>query len=245
MKMRLKSRFLLNLQILFGFLFFPLLYGGIVLFMKKNAYRIKNLKAIRQQYRLMIKGNQSPQVICANHLTYVDSILIAYALGDFKTLFFNFRHLPWNLPKKSNVSACWYYPLLCYLGKCLQLPKDIKGARKVLDKTLWLLDNKQTILLFPEGTRSDAGIIQAEKVGYGVGELIDALSHKQALLIYLRGEDEDSKSKYPKKNQDFYMRLELTAFEVCETGRRARRQIAQDVISNLKQLEDEYFEYRQ
>lgn len=237
-----KKNLSLLLQTGLCYLFFPMLFLGICCWMRLNKYRIKNLSKVRQDYLCLIKQKQVPKVICCNHLTYVDSLLVAYALGGLKTFLFNFKALPWNLPKKSNVTACWYYPLLCYLGKCMQLPRDVAGAKKVLAKSKGLVQKGESVLLFPEGTRSESGRVEPENVLYGVGELIECEPSKAALLIYLRGDRQEKKSKYPRKDQCFFIKLLVKSFETTESGRRAHRQIAQDVIKNLKQLEDEYFE---
>ncbi len=212
--------------------------------MRLNRYRIQNLETVRKEYLALVKEQEPPIVICANHLTYVDSLLIAYALGGLTHFLLHFHSLPWNLPKKTNVRACWYYPLLCYLGKCLQLPVELKGAKEVLETSKALLNKQQAVLLFPEGTRSESGRIEPEMVQYGIGELIESSPNSNALLIYLRGNKTSKKAKYPEQDQTFYVKLQVQTFHSEKRGRRAHREIAQEVILSLKRLEDEYFEHR-
>ena len=46
------------------------------------GYKIANAEAARGEYRRIRAMHRGPLLICANHLTLVDSALVAWALGS-------------------------------------------------------------------------------------------------------------------------------------------------------------------
>ena len=43
-------------------------------------YRIRNAAELRSRYRALVRESEGPVLICANHLTMIDSALVAWAL---------------------------------------------------------------------------------------------------------------------------------------------------------------------
>lgn len=237
--LRLITRFRLHIQNNLAWLCFPVLYFGVFLWLKFWGYRIKNQKKIRQQFRQLPK--HQPLLICANHLTYVDSLIIAFALGNFFDYWRHFSRFPWNLPKKLNVKTCWYYPLVCYLGKCIGLSPEPQEARKTMQSVNYLLSKQQSFLIFPEGTRSDSGRVNTEHYTYGIGDLLQTVPDALILAIYCRGEHQKTKSKLPKKGECFDVLLKHCQIETKLQGRRASKDLASQIIEALSQLEADYF----
>src|SRR5690349_9534818 len=61
-------------------LFWPVYAGFWLALRVVGGYRIENLRAIRAQYAALA-GRPGPILICANHLTFIDSLLIVWALA--------------------------------------------------------------------------------------------------------------------------------------------------------------------
>ena len=72
--------------------------GGLLVAMMKyvRGYRIENMAEIRRQFKeiwIEKERGQYPLVICSNHLTFIDSALIIWALASNFWYLFNYRHL--------------------------------------------------------------------------------------------------------------------------------------------------------
>src|SRR5579885_3587217 len=97
---RSRSLSRVRLQKFVGWLVFVPFSGSLILFMKVFLrYRIQGLNEIRAGFRELTKSKE-PLLICSNHLTYIDSVLLIYALGNHWWYLFNFRCLSWNLPAR-------------------------------------------------------------------------------------------------------------------------------------------------
>ncbi len=46
------------------------------------GYRIEGVQELRREYRRICLEQDAPMMICANHLTMIDSFVIAWALGS-------------------------------------------------------------------------------------------------------------------------------------------------------------------
>src|SRR5688572_12317933 len=73
-------------------------FGGLlIVMMRLRGYRIEDIKALRKQFREITK-EKKPLLICANHLTFIDSALLIWAFSSNFGYTFSFRRFPWNLP---------------------------------------------------------------------------------------------------------------------------------------------------
>jgi 1-acyl-sn-glycerol-3-phosphate acyltransferase len=98
-------------------------------------YRIPNALNLRKRFRKMVKESDGPILICANHLTMVDSAVMAWALGGSWWYLFNYRRVPWNLPEHSNYGFKWYNRVGVWILKCIPVRRggrreDIAGVLK-------------------------------------------------------------------------------------------------------------------
>ncbi len=71
---------------------------------------------------------------CANHLTMVDSFVIAIALGSPWWYVTHFGALPWNTPERDNFSRTWWLRLAIWVMKCI--PVERGGDRREVGRTL-------------------------------------------------------------------------------------------------------------
>ena len=83
------------------------------------GYHIENLREFRREYRRVCLTRDGPLIICANHLTMIDSFVIAWALGSPWWYFRHFRTLPWNVPERSIFAATRFRRMAIYALKCL------------------------------------------------------------------------------------------------------------------------------
>jgi 1-acyl-sn-glycerol-3-phosphate acyltransferase len=73
--------------------------AGLFRFMQ--GYRIENMAEIRREFKKIWAEKErtgKPLVICANHLTFIDSALMIWALASNFWYLFNYRAFMWNVP---------------------------------------------------------------------------------------------------------------------------------------------------
>ena len=123
-------------------------------------YRIEGLRDFRREYRRICLERNGPVMICANHLTMIDSFVIAWALGSPWWYLRHFRTLPWNVPERSIFAATFYTRILIYALKCLPVERggnraEVSGG---LSQLAHAISNREVALIFPEaGRRGFAG----------------------------------------------------------------------------------------
>jgi 1-acyl-sn-glycerol-3-phosphate acyltransferase len=221
---------------------FPLSWIIICILLFLRQYRIDGLREIRKAYRA-ISRQKVPVLICANHLTMIDSVIIHWALSGTLWYFFHFNRFAWNLPAVENFGSTFFRRLVTYFSKCILI--DRKGEKshfeKIISRVVWLLRRREACMIFPEGTRSRSGKIEVENVTYGIGQIVAQVPDCNVLCIYLRAHGQTGYGEVPEKGSRFYLRLELIKPVSAETGRRAHRDLALQVIGKIKQMEDEYF----
>ena len=185
--------------------------------------------------------------MCANHLTMIDSALIAWALGSPGWFLAHYAALPWNVPEQRNFGGSLASRLLVYLMKCVPVTRGADRAEVagVLGRLLHLLGRGETVLVFPEGGRSRSGRVDVENATYGVGRMIGELPRCRVLCVYLRGEHQDGFSDLPARGERFHVRLAAVRPTSDQNGMRRARDLAQQVVRTLAQLEQSHFDDRQ
>src|SRR4051812_38655861 len=83
------------------------------------GWRIIGLTEARRRYREIWGDGRSPVLICANHLTLIDSAVIAWALGSPWWFVRHFGSLPWNVPERRNFATSYLQRVLVYIMKCV------------------------------------------------------------------------------------------------------------------------------
>jgi 1-acyl-sn-glycerol-3-phosphate acyltransferase len=208
--------------------------------------RLKDGKRLRQQFREILKNVNVPLIICPNHLTYIDSAVIQYALASPWTYLIQPSYWAWNLPKQVNVRKSLFFQIMCYLGKCILLPSraESDAIKIAMRKIEYLLEKGQCIMIFPEGTRSESGRVNAHDFGYGVGELLQRVPRAKVLCVYMRGEHQMAKSKFPMRGERISISVKLVTPVSAESGLRGSRDLSRQVIKTLLEMEQEYFATR-
>lgn len=242
-----RDRFLLGLQYLLGRLAVVTTGPLIFLAVRLRGYRIRDLERIRSEVDRLQKEHEGPWIICPNHLTMIDSVLISIGMASLSAHMLRFKRVPWNLPERDNFQRNLFLAMLCYLAKCL--PVNRGGSREELqrlfDKCLHVLGWRQSLMIFPEGGRSRTGRVDKEGFSYGVGRFLDECSGCKILLVYLRGDDQEAFGMIPRFGERFTMSVEVfDPGKLDGGGLRLQREYARRIIERLAGMEEEYFASR-
>jgi hypothetical protein len=219
-----------------------------ILIIRLMGYRFRELKAFRQRCRDHFSSHDGGWLICANHLTLVDSAFIAFALLSYSRSILHYRWFPWNLPEQRNFNRNLIDTAICYLMKCIPIARggDREEMKLTLEKCDHLLTEGHSILVFPEGGRSRTGRIDVENFSYGVGRFVKNLDRMKILCIYFRGDGQETWSSIPKPGDTFSMAVEIFEPQRLEyNGLKAQRDYAGQIIRQLSRMEERYFESRE
>ena len=203
------------------------------------GYRIENLAELRRTYRGVWLRSDAPLLVCANHLTMIDSFLIIWSLGSPLWFTRHFAAVPWNVPERANFAATLWQRALIYMLKCVPIQR---GGRRsevagVLTRLSYLLARGDTALIFPEGGRSRTGRIEIEAAASGVGRVIRSLPNCRVLCVYLRGRRQVAHSFIPERRDRFDVALAEIEPKTDHAGLRASRDLARQVTRKLHELE--------
>jgi len=223
-----------------AFVLAPLMY----LLIRLAGYRIRNMREVRKFCRKSFKAHKGPWIICANHLTMIDSLLLVYIMAPFYHILYSYRFLPWNLPERANFRKNTILTILTYLTKCIPVSRGGERAanKSVLEKCLYLMNGNQPVLIFPEGGRTRIGRVDVENFSYGVGYFVQNCARAKVLCLYLRGDRQDAYSNLPKWGERFTALAEVLEPErTDQSGLRAQRAYAEQIIKRLAKMEEAYF----
>ena len=197
----------------------------------------------RRVYRAL-RRERVPLLICANHLTMIDSALIAWALAAPAAYLRDFAALPWNLPEQTLFASTWPRRVLAYVFKCLPI---VRGGSRIavahtIDRFVHLLESGEVGLLFPEGGRSRSGRVEVSRAAYGVGRVVKGLPGCHVLCVYLRGEAQHAYSNLPARGDRLHVRLATIEPKSDHPGLRGSRDIARQIAGRLAELEADHFD---
>jgi hypothetical protein len=205
-----------------------------------GGYRIHGLRRFRLAVSTYIRqaGNR-PLLICANHLTMIDSMLIAWSLYHPARYMVQYRLMPWNMPELKNFSQSVWLRIMCYLGKCIYVEREGSSASKraSLSKIYYLLNRGDPVLIFPEGGRSRTGRINTDTSTTGVGRLLQALPETRVLCVYFRGRTQKTYSFWPRRGEIFEASVKLLHPKTSLIGSQGARDLTQQIMHALHDLE--------
>jgi 1-acyl-sn-glycerol-3-phosphate acyltransferase len=236
-----KVRRRLSIQRLLSHIFFPIVGAGVGLTSLIRGYRNPGRRKLRRRFLKAAADHDGPLLVCPNHLTMIDSVLLDQALASNWTYLTKFRLLPWNIPEWENFRSNLGLRLICYLGKCAPIRRSGTTEQKkhLFDKLAWLLEQGDSVCIFPEGTRSKTGRLETENFGYGVGQLAVRVPSAAILCVYMRAET--PAKVWPNRNEDIYTDFKFIKPESRHKGRRAARDISIQAMDALREMEDQYF----
>jgi len=211
------------------------------------GYRINGLREIRAKFRRIRTESTAPLVICANHLTMIDSFLVAWALAPPWRYALCFGDLPWNVPERSNFASNPWERVSSYVMKCIPITRG--GAREdvasVLERIASLTLAGEVALIFPEGGRSRTGTLDVEGAGWGIGRILGAIPDCRVACVYMRGAKQKTWSRLPARGDTFDVDVECIEPKSDLRGVRRSRDIARQVVGKLAGMEKEYFDGRE
>jgi len=209
--------------------------------------RVENLAEIRARYRALRAQTNGPLLICANHLTMIDSFIIAWALANPWRYVFRFSELAWNTPERNNFGKTPIARTLIYLAKCIAITRG--GARDevaaVLARVIHLTQRGETAMIFPEGGRSRSGRVEVERAAWGVGRIVGAVDGCRVLCVYMRGEKQDTWSDFPAHGDRIHVDFVCIEPKSDARGVRRSRELSMQIVSQLRNLEQEFFDGRE
>ena len=88
--------------------------AALVILRFRLRLRFAGTRELRRAYRSFRRTSKAPLLVCGNHLTMIDSALIAYALGSPLWYMLNFASLPWNVPDRNVFAAKPWQQALTY-----------------------------------------------------------------------------------------------------------------------------------
>ena len=244
MDLKLREKFALKIQYLAGWITFPVWGTFIISFMRfVRRYKIQHLREIRRQFKQLKQSVDGPIIICPNHLTKIDSVILNWSLASMFSYMRSFKVFSWNLPERANFFHNYMLRILCYLGSCVPIDRggNRNAVKKSLDKVIHLLKKGHTITVFPEGRRSRTGRIDLDNFTYGVGSLVNKVKDCNVLCVYLRGHNQEEYSGIPSRGARFYLQMELFKPRSEFSGLRATRDVAGQIIDKLVLMEQSYF----
>jgi len=225
-----------------GWLAFPLVGAAAIFYMRVvRGHRVKDLAAVRRRFRAIARTRR-PIVICANHLTMVDSVLLHWALSSPLDYVRQFRLFSWNVPAVENFKRNAAISLLTYLTKTVAIDRtgSSEHHREVLGKLGHLLRAGEMVTIFPEGGRSRTGRVEPEQVTYGVGQLLREVPDALVVCVYLRGDRQETWGNMPARGDTIEIDLETLEPSTHASGMRAARDLSRQVIGKLKEMEERY-----
>ncbi len=218
-----------------------LTYHSLEGWLRFRGYKVPGMRRLRAEFAAT--AGRGPLLVCANHLTLVDSLVIQWALAPGWRLFLRPDWFFWNLPDKYNMSVNLWIRILGYFGKCVLVRR--KGppeeVRRSLDKVKFLMARGQSVLVFPEGGRSRVGRVDTENFMYGVGRMLQESPSARVLCLFARGIGQRAYTNYPRRGESFFIRMKTMAPTTRFQGLRADRDLATQIIRQLSEMEREYF----
>ncbi|AKU95800.1 acyltransferase, putative [Labilithrix luteola] len=242
-----RDRLALEVQSLLGWAAFAIVGPSAVFTMRvARGNRVEGIAEARRVYREALASGR-PTLVCANHLTMVDSAFLHHALAPLGDYLRDFHRFSWNVPATEHFTKNLFLRVLVYLAKCVPIDRagDTEARKAVLDRLAYLVSRGEIVTLFPEGGRSRTGRVDVDNVTYGVGQILSTLDRPQVFCAYLRGDRQDSYSTVPAFGDTLRLRVAILEPTTNETGLRAARDLSRQVIAKLKVMENDLIAERE
>jgi 1-acyl-sn-glycerol-3-phosphate acyltransferase len=222
--------------------FWLIFAGGYLRFVRR--YRVVGVRESRKQFRRIRASSDTPILICANHLTLIDSLIIAWALASSWRSALNWSLLPWNTPERKNFALTRPQRVAVYLAKCIPITRG--GAREevgdALKQLAYLTTRGELALIFPEGGRSRTGRVELETAAWGVGRIVSSVPNCRVVCVYLRGLGQQAYSDLPAKGERFHIEISCIEPKSDARGVRRSRDLSRQIVAQLARMEEHYFE---
>ncbi len=217
--------------------------GLIAILLKRlGRYRIEDMDKIRTEAQRLL-SKPGPVVVCGNHLTFIDSIILIWAFADNFWYVRNYKRFSWNLPAGDVFSKKLIFRVVAYLGKCIFVYRDgthrHKGEIVALAKTL--VAQEEVFTIFPEGRRSRSGRFEIERLTAGAGKIIAEVPGCRVICVYLRGDQQSNCSEYPPKGSRFHIELREITPKFTPGDRGAPAEVTRQIGETIGAMEAAFF----
>lgn len=236
----------LKIQRSAGLFFAPVLVPLLVGIMRwVLRWKVEGRDEARRAFA-QIRERGAPLLICANHLTMFDSVVIMWTIGSPWWYVRNYSALAWNTPARENFASTLWKRTLVYLMKCVPIVRggDRRDIGHTLNQLAHLVRSGEAVMVFPEGGRSRTGRVDTEAMTYGVGRLIKTNPGCQVLCVYLRGEQQETWTRAPVNGERFSIALECFEPKTDKRGLRGTVDLNQQILDRLQTMEQAYFDAR-
>ena len=211
------------------------------------GYRIHALESVREKYAGIRRQSSSPLLICANHLTMIDSFLVAWALTPTWRYTVHFDELPWNVPERKNFASTLRERISAWVMKCIPITRGGSRAETaaVLERITKLTAGGEVALIFPEGRRSRSGRVEVDDAAWGVGRIVGGVPGCRVLCVYLRGRKQETWSQTPARGDVIDVDIECIEPKSDARGVRRSRDFSRQIVRHLESMERKYLDGRQ
>jgi len=215
----------------------PLWAAVLSLAVRRAGLRFEGLTELRAAYA-RLRSEPGPLLVCANHLTLVDSFLVAFALGHPAWFLLHYSSLPWNVPEATVFARTPWLRAATWTLKCVTI---LRGRRDAVAATLGrvahLLDRGEAVLVFPEGGRSRVGRVDVEARTWAVGRLLRTVPECRVLCVHLRGEGQVTYTDFPRHGERLHVAFSCVEPKSQKSGLRACVELSSQVLNELSRLE--------
>lgn len=228
-----------------SFLFFPIV-APTALFWARVIKRlsVRDADIVRARFAKLVEAEPGPILICSNHLTLLDTIILVWALAPLHDYLRHYSRFPWSVPEKANFSRTWFWRVASFLGKCVYVTRGgpREEVKRTLGKIAWLLESGELVSIFPEGGRSRTARVDTENFTYGVGQILQVVPGAKVLCVYMRGRLQEGYTDYPHTGDEYAVDLQMLHPTTTATGLRGARDLATQIIHRLAEMEAAYFD---
>lgn len=221
---------------------FPIGASSMFILIQGLRYRIENLKELRAMYHALAK-EPGPLMICCNHLSYMDPVLLHHAFGNHWKFFWNYKAYPWNLAASEYATNPVFGPV-CWFSKVMFIrrgarPKYLEDLFQVVSE---LLANGEVVNIFPEGRRSRTGRFDSRKLAFGIGQILTRVPKDFTVLcVYLRAKENAGFGSFPKPGTEFVVRYQAVKFSQLASTKEAGILVTQKIAHQILELENRFF----
>ncbi|MDR3608096.1 MAG: lysophospholipid acyltransferase family protein [Oligoflexia bacterium] len=219
-------------------------FCGLIAFSLRRIgrFQIEDMTQVRAEAKRLL-SKPGPIVVCGNHLTFIDSILLIWAFADNFWYVGHYNRFTWNLPAGDVFSKKLTFRLVAYLGKCIFVYRDgshrHKGEIIALAKTL--VAKGEVLTIFPEGRRSRSNRFEMERLTSGAGKIIAEVPGCRVICAYLRSDLQDGMSNYPPRGSRFYLKLREIEPRFTPGDRNAPTEVTRQIGETIQSMENEFF----
>ena len=215
----------------------PLWVAVVALAIRYARFRFDGLDETRAAYA-RLRADGGPLLVCANHLTLVDSFLVAFALGHPAWFLSHFASLPWNVPEATVFARTPWLRAATWSLKCVTIRRGRRDAvAATLVRVAHLLRRGEAVLVFPEGGRSRQGRVDVAARTWAAGRLLRAAPGCRVLCVYLRGEGQAAYSSVPRRGERFRVSHSCIEPRSERGGLRGCVEVSSQVLAELARLE--------